>query len=139
MEPPGCPGSPWVPPGCLLGASWVPPGCLLGVSWVLPCLANWEPLFGVARWGHIFIMLYSTLIFCTVMLHKSMVHGPQSTGTRPPPTPLTHHRKNCSQAQYIMTHLRHIFIYVFIPQTDLSVGVLAACLRYGWNECGGPG
>ncbi len=52
LEPPGCPGSPWVPPGCLLGASWVPPGCLLGVSWVLPCLANREPLFGVSRWGH---------------------------------------------------------------------------------------
>ena len=33
LETPGCPGSPWVPPGCLLGASWVPPGCLLGASW----------------------------------------------------------------------------------------------------------
>ena len=24
------------------------------------------------------------------------------------------------------------------PQTDFSVGILAACLRFGWNSCGGP-
>ena len=39
LETPGCPGCPWVPPGCLLGASLVAPGCLLGVSWVVP----WSP------------------------------------------------------------------------------------------------
>ena len=26
-----------------------------------------------------------------------------------------------------------------VPQTGLSGGVLAAFLRYGWNDCGGPG
>ena len=36
LETPGCPGCPWVPPGCLLGASLVPPWCLLGASWVSP-------------------------------------------------------------------------------------------------------
>ena len=58
--PPRVPlGASWMIPGCLLGASRVPSGCFLGVSWVLPCRANREPLFGVARWGHIYIYIYT--------------------------------------------------------------------------------
>ena len=32
-----------------------------------------------------------------------------------------------------------IFQSNIYSQTDLSVGVLAATLRNGWNDCGGPG
>ena len=86
LEAPGCPGSPWVPPGCLLGASWVPPGCLLGVSWVPPETHSrlqtpdsqqrkWSPktVWVLALGSHYYIIILSYYYIIILLYHYIII------------------------------------------------------------------